>query len=221
VDLELNEEASLFAESTRAFLAAKSSIKQTRATIDAPVAWDRTLWATGATLGWFSPCVDEEYGGGSVTGNPFADLAIIAEELGSVLFRGPVLPTNVVAHAVSRAGSAKQKALVLPQICSGQLVATAALEIGADALMPGVTLTERDGALELDGTVSFVPDAQLADVVLLRAHGLEGAVQVLVPLDRAGIRIDQLNGLDLARTQCTVHMTRVLLSSDDLRSGRH
>ncbi len=48
--------------------------------------------------------VAEEHGGGCVSGTGLADLALVAEEMGRLVSPGPLIPTNVVAAALSRAG---------------------------------------------------------------------------------------------------------------------
>ena len=53
--------------------------------------------AEAANLGWFTMLVAEEHGGGSISGNGVADLAVIAAERGRMLQPGPFVPMNAAA----------------------------------------------------------------------------------------------------------------------------
>ena len=77
----------------------------------------------GAELGWASFLVSEDDGGGSLSGKGVVDLAIVAEEMGRLVSPGPLVPTNVVADAVARGGSAALRDEVLPGIVAGEIVA--------------------------------------------------------------------------------------------------
>ena len=83
--------------------------------------FDRAWWKRGAELGWTSLLASEEHGGGSLSGAGLLDLIIVAEEFGRLVSPGPLVPTNVVAAAVTRSGSKAQQAEVLPGIISGDL----------------------------------------------------------------------------------------------------
>ena len=62
-------------------------------------------WRRGAELGWVSMLVSEDHGGGCISGQPLADLQLVAEEVGRLVSPGPLIPTNVVAAALSRVGT--------------------------------------------------------------------------------------------------------------------
>ncbi len=53
-------------------------------------------WRRGAELGWASLLVPEELGGGSVSGNGVADLALVAELAGKTVAPGPLHPVSTV-----------------------------------------------------------------------------------------------------------------------------
>ena len=89
-----------------------------------PDGFERDYWRQGAELGWTSLLVPEELGGGSVSGNGAADLALVADAFGAHVAPGPLLPCNVVAAALARSGSAEQQGEFLPAIVAGDVVAT-------------------------------------------------------------------------------------------------
>ena len=58
-------------------------------------------WRQGAELGWTSLLVAEAHGGGSISGDGLVDLTLVADEFGRHAAPGPLVPTNVVAAALS------------------------------------------------------------------------------------------------------------------------
>src|SRR5262245_3284345 len=164
-----------------------------------PAGFDRGWWRRAAELGWTSMLVPEEHGGGTVSGAGVRDLAIVAEELGRLVSPGPFLPTNVVASALARAGSAEQRAAVLPGIVSGDVVAAWAYqEPGARWRADRLALTARaDGSgFVLDGAKTAVEAGAQADQLLVTARADAGPTQFLVAADTPGVTITPLEGLD-------------------------
>ncbi len=212
MDLDLSDDQQLFQETTHKFLAATWPTTSVRALIDDPIGFDRTVWAQGAELGWTSMLVPESFGGGSVSGDGVCDLAIIAEELGSVLFGGPVIPTNVVAYALARAGSEQLAAEHLPGIASGEEIATWAVAeendrwTGEDGTC---RISETGAGIRLDGVKVPVQDAHVADQLLVTATGSSGVTQVLVPADAPGVTVEPLESLDLTRRFSRVRFDQV------------
>jgi hypothetical protein len=138
VDLELLDDQELFLETNRRFLTANWPASTVRGLIDDKVGFDRNVWDRGAERGWTSMLVPEECGGGSISGEGVADVAIVAEELGRALFVGPVIPSNVVAYARARWGTDQQSKEHLPLLAAGNEIAAWAIpdqndHWGADA----------------------------------------------------------------------------------------
>src|SRR5204862_185999 len=77
-----------------------------RETAKAPDGVPRALYAKMAELGWMGLVVPETDGG---LGLSTLDLALVLEELGRAAAPGPFLPTQLVTHALLRAGSAVQR----------------------------------------------------------------------------------------------------------------
>ncbi|HEX7135405.1 MAG TPA: acyl-CoA dehydrogenase family protein [Iamia sp.] len=205
MELELTEDQAVFAATTRRFLAAECPIDATRALEHDPAGFDRSTWARGAALGWTSLLVPEADGGGSLSEHGLLDLVLVAEEMGRVVAPGPLVPVNVVAAALARAGSAEQRAAVLPGLLSGDTVAAwcgTATVSAADAA---------DGGLVLDGTVGPVEaGAQAAHLLVTARHG-DGLTQLLVPADAPGLTVTPLAGLDLVRRFAEVRLDGVAL----------
>ena len=132
MDLDLTDDQDLFLDTTRKFLTASWPVSAVRALIDDSTGFDRKVWATGAELGWTSMLVPDEHGGGTISGEGVADLAIVAEELGRFVFAGPVLPANVVAYSLARWGSEDLAKVHLPALAAGTEIAAWATAEGDD-----------------------------------------------------------------------------------------
>jgi len=202
MDLDLTEDQEFFRETTRKFLESEMPVERVRDLAEHPDGFERAWWKSGAEMGWTSMLVPEEHGGGSLEGTGLLDLVIVAEEMGRQITPGPLLPTNVVAFALSEAGTPEQQAELLPKIVTGDLIAGWALEEpegpwGTEQFATTAT-PEGDGYV-LRGVKSPVEAAGAADLLLVTAAGPGGPVQLLVPTDAAGVERAPLEGLDLVR----------------------
>ena len=124
MEIALSDDQEFFRDTTRKFLGSECPIPKVRELRSNPDGFERDYWRQGAELGWTSLLVPEELGGGSVSGNGAADLALVADAFGTHVAPGPLLPCNVVAAALARSGSAEQQGEILPAIVAGDVVAT-------------------------------------------------------------------------------------------------
>jgi alkylation response protein AidB-like acyl-CoA dehydrogenase len=207
VDLDLTPDQELLRDTTRKFLQTTVPLTEVRALAENPDGFDRGWWERGAELGWTSLLVDERRGGGSVSEAGLRDLALVAEEMGTMVSPGPLLATNVVAQSLSREASEELASHVLPDLLSGQSVAAwCVAEPGRDITADGMTMrAHRDGAdFILDGVKGPVEVGGQADWFLVTATGPEGLSQFLVPSSAPGLRITPLHGLDLVRRHAEI-----------------
>jgi alkylation response protein AidB-like acyl-CoA dehydrogenase len=212
VDLELSDDQQLFVETTRRFIETESPLTAVRELHDSDDGFDRDQWRRGAALGWTALLVPEEQGGGSVGGEGLLDVVLVAEEMGRLVTPGPLLPVNVAADAVARAGSASQRDELLPGLVAGDTVATWAFDEGTgdwDAAGVELTATAEGDGWVLQGTKSFVQDAAVADWFLVTARTGDGLTQLVVPADTPGITISPLESLDIVRHFGEVAFERV------------
>jgi alkylation response protein AidB-like acyl-CoA dehydrogenase len=202
VELELTSDQEFFAETTRKFLEDKSPVSELRAMRDDPAGFHREQWTQGAELGWTSLLVSEEDGGGSISGRPVADLGLVAFEFGSHAAPGPLVPASLVAGALSRSGSAEQKAGPLAGMLAGEAIGTWALaEPRPHDHLGEVTLTAEATAsgVRLSGVKAPVESAGQADHLLVTARTGAGLTQVLVPAGTAGVTVTPMKSVDLSR----------------------
>jgi alkylation response protein AidB-like acyl-CoA dehydrogenase len=203
MDLALTEDQQFFQETVRKFLEQECPIATVRAWADRPDGYDPAWWRQAAALGFTSFLVSEDDGGGTLSGRGVLDLAIVAEEMGRLVSPGPLVPTNVVADAVSARGTAEQRARVLPGVVSGETVVAwcgPAGEVSARA--------EGDGFV-LDGAYAHVEAAGQAEELLVSAMAPAGATQFLVPVATSGVTVTPLESIDLVRRVAEVRLDGV------------
>jgi alkylation response protein AidB-like acyl-CoA dehydrogenase len=223
MDFAFGEEQELLRATTRRFLAEHQSRSDVRRVMEDVDPFDLELWRRGAELGWTAMLVPQEFGGGSVTGQPLVDLVALAEELGRELNPGPFVPTNVVAAAIARFGSQSQQATYLPGLATGE--STAAWCLSADGSPEptaiAVQATPERGAWRLDGVSRYVHGGGQASLLLVVASQPDGLVNVLVPREVSGLSARTLSGLDLTRRFSELRFDGVVVSEgNELRDDR-
>jgi alkylation response protein AidB-like acyl-CoA dehydrogenase len=217
VELELTNDQQLFRETTRQFLETSTPLTVVREiAAENPDGFDRGWWRRGAELGWTSMLVPEDLGGGSVSGEGVMDLQLIAEEMGRLVSPGPLLPTNVVAAALSQPGAAGQHDDVVAGLLSGETIATWAVAEPGGSWSPAeaqLRAEPADGGFVLRGDKTAVEAAGQADYFLVSARTGEGLTQFLVPADTPGISVTALESLDLVRRFGRVTFDKVEVSA--------
>ena len=80
--LSLTADQEFFRDTTARFLTEHAPPAEIRRLRDDPDGFDARYWRLGAELGWTSLLVDEEHGGGSISGDGVMDLTLVAHEFG-------------------------------------------------------------------------------------------------------------------------------------------
>jgi alkylation response protein AidB-like acyl-CoA dehydrogenase len=219
MDVVLNENQTILQQATRRFLQDRVPIGTVRKLADSGAAFDGAAWRACAEQGWLALFTPEAFGGMAESAQGVVDAAIIAEELGRVVFAGPFLPASVVALAITHAGSVAQKERFLPALGSGELRAAWCLSgAGPKAgIDPGAVRVAREADhYVLDGVAGFVEDAEHADLLLVTAAGEDGVSQFLLPAATAGVTIEPLTALDLGRRLARVRFSGVRAEPETL-----
>jgi acyl-CoA dehydrogenase len=201
----------------RTLLSRSSSSERVRAAIATEPGYDSELWAQIVELGWTSIHVPEEHGG---AGCGYADLVVVAHELGRALTPSPFLASAVLATgALVEADNTDVAAAPLAALVAGESVgaiAFASVTGSYDLDQLGVAWTADGSTLRLDGTAGFVLDADVADVLVVGATGADGAVVVIVGAGSSGLRIERTPTVDLTRRLFTVSFDDVRVPGDRL-----
>jgi alkylation response protein AidB-like acyl-CoA dehydrogenase len=214
LDILVTEDQEFFREATGKFLEQECPLPQVRALSEDPDGFVASSWKQGAELGFTSLLVPEELGGGTVSGSAVLDFMCLVDLFGTHVAPGPLLATNLVAAAISRAGTDAQQGDVLPGILAGDAIAA-----WADS---GVVIAERDGDdLVLRGTHTPVEAGAQANVLLVTAT-LDGVpVQVLVDPSAPGVNVTALRSIDMTRRFARIELacarvtTRALVGGSD------
>jgi len=212
----------MLAGTTAKFLEESVPVAELRARRDDPVGFDAGYWRQGAELGWTSLLVSEDDGGGSISGRGLSDLSLLAFEFGRNAAPGPLVTNNVVASAVSRLGSAAQKAEVLGGLLDGsQLAAWCAAERfphDGFGVVTAELVPSGDGYV-LNGRKVPVESGDQADWLLVVAKSPGGLSEVLLPASTPGVSVSPMGSVDLTRHFSTITFSDVAVSSDQLLGG--
>src|SRR3990170_4455693 len=176
MDLGLDEQQEMLRNFARDFLEKECPEQLVRQMEEDEKGYSPELWQKMAQQGWMGLIIPEQYGG---AGMNLCELVVLLEEFGRALVPGPFLSTVVLgAVPVMEAGSEEQKQQFLPKIAAGELIMTMALtEPSAKWTADGVELAaKKDGNdYVLNGTKLFVPDAHVADHLVVVARTAKGA----------------------------------------------
>jgi alkylation response protein AidB-like acyl-CoA dehydrogenase len=217
VQLEQSEEQAALRDAVRRFVESEVPLTTVRDLYEDADGFDRDWWREAASLGWTSPFIPETQGGGTLSGQPASDAAIVAEEIGRVVAPGPFLPVNVVAAAVARAGTEAQIDAVLPGLATGQTVAAWAFAEPGDRWSPldfETTISVTGDTVTVSGEKAYVEAAAVADHFLVTGRGDGGLTQVLVPTSASGLRVVAGRSLDMTRRYGRVLLGGVELPAD-------
>jgi alkylation response protein AidB-like acyl-CoA dehydrogenase len=193
---------------TRKFLSAECPMADVRRLMETDTAYDAALWKKMAGQGWTGIIFPEEYEG---FGMGMVEMAAALEEMGRALLPGPFLSTVLLAGAaVDNAADHEAKRRWLIPICTGEARSTLALlEDSASWSVDAVQLEARSGNT-LRGRKLFVPDAGVADFLVVAAR-MEGELALFaVPREAKGIAITPMPSVDNTRKLYEVDFDNVV-----------
>jgi alkylation response protein AidB-like acyl-CoA dehydrogenase len=216
------EEQELLRKTARDFLTDHAPIKRVREVMEGAESQAPEIWTGMAELGWMGLAIPETYGGADLS---MIELAIVLEALGRSLAPVPFLPTMIAACALHEVGSESQRREWLPRIAAGEIVATLAITETRGTEEPGdlALAATADGGWTLRGSKLFVPDADIADplVVVARTGGKaeKGLGLFLVPRETEGVKVTPQRSMDRLRNLHQVELDGIRLPEDSLLGG--
>jgi alkylation response protein AidB-like acyl-CoA dehydrogenase len=202
----------LFTSTTQAFLQKEASLSRLRELHAEGVSFDPAWWQRAAALGWTGLLVPEELGGGSVSGNGVADLAMVAELLGKTVAPGPLFPVSIVLTGLVECSDPQAHADTVESLMSAETVASWAVSEpgrGWAPLDPSVTATPTDSGYRIDGTKDRVEAGAQSAVLLVVARCGDAVRQFLVPTDAPGVGITSQQSVDLVKRYARVQFDGV------------
>jgi alkylation response protein AidB-like acyl-CoA dehydrogenase len=219
MDLGLSEEQEMLKNFARDFLEKEVPEKYVRDMEEDERGYSPENWSKMAEQGWQGLIIPEDQGG---TGLGFLDLIVLLEEFGRALVPGPFIPTTLAAITLLEGGSDAQKQQYLPRIASGEAIGTVAItEPSARWDAEGIQLAaKKEGdAYVLNGTKLFIPDAHVADLLIVAARtggqGEQGVSVFVVDAKSSGISTEVLKTI-ASDKQCEVKFENVRVPAANL-----
>ena len=220
MDLSLTTEQRLLKQTAQDFIARELPKERVRELFDSPTGFAPDLWQQMSTLGWTGMLIPAEYGG---AGSDFTTLGVLFEELGAGVCPGPLLSSSVLsATAVLEGGSEEQKRSLLPALARGERIIAFAYTEADYGWSPDkidVSIMEDGDQYVVNGTKMFVPDAHVADQILVvgrsaPGEGGNGLTAATVDREATGVTVRALSGwLGEAMNEVTFRNVRVPASA--------
>ncbi|MDT5083416.1 MAG: hypothetical protein QOJ61_459 [Mycobacterium sp.] len=204
----------LFASTTQAFLQKQVPLSRVRELHAQGVSFEPAWWRRAADLGWTALLVPEELGGGSVSGDGVADLAMVAEQLGKTVAPGPLYPVSTVLAGLVNCAEPQAHAATIESLISGEIVASWAVYEPGQGWAPhepSVTATSTESGYRIDGVKDRVEAGAQSNLLLVVAQTDDGVGQFLVPTDAPGVHIEPQQSIDLVKQYARVHFDGVAI----------
>jgi alkylation response protein AidB-like acyl-CoA dehydrogenase len=226
MDFGFSEEQGMLRKLAHDFLAKEAPMPTVRRMMEDDVGYSVETWRKMSELGWMGLIFPEDLGG---TGLRILDLVVVLEEMGRALMPGPFFSTVLLGgSSLLEGGNDAQKTRYLTPLIAGELKATLAVaEAGGawDAAAVTATATADAGGFLLNGIKRFVPDAHVADLILVAARtesskGEAGVSLFAVDVPKEGVSVTTLETLDQTRKLCDVKLDQVRVGLDSLLGTR-
>jgi alkylation response protein AidB-like acyl-CoA dehydrogenase len=220
VDFELSDEQTMLRDASRSLLSDHSASGDVRSLIDTDIDVDPKFWQLATELGWSGLALPEEYGGSE---QGLTELAVIAEEIGRAVGRGPFLPSVIAGLAVTRAATGAVKSEVLPHLAEGSASAAVALDEPRRRWSSGdvrsTATREPDGSFRLTARKTAVQDAGSARWIVVSAELPGETALFLVGRESTGVSVRRQSVLDVTRSLYEVVLDDVTVPAGELIGG--
>jgi len=222
MDFSFSEQQNMLRSEARRFLARECPKTKVKELEKDEKGYDSVVWRNMAEMGWMGLVFPEEYGGLNAD---FIDLMVLMEEMGRNILPGPFFSTVALcALPILEYGNNSQKAEYLAPIGKGEKIWTLAMTelsggysasaIKAEAKLEG-------GEFVINGEKMFVPDANVADYLLVIARTAQGKVPekgltfFILDARKPGTSIETIPTLTGER-QCKVSFKNVKIPKEDI-----
>lgn len=178
MDLTLDDDQRLLADSARQLFARTYTTAAARAAEGQPDGFSADLWEQVCELGWPGIALPEAWGG---AGYGVLELAILAEELGRGAASLPLLSSYAATLPILWAGSEAARARWLTPLAGGEAIAALAL---VDPYREQLQVVTTADGWSLSGTKIVVPFGGVADLIVVR---VDARTVVAVATDAPGV----------------------------------
>lgn len=213
MDLSLNEEQKMIAESAAVFLQEKSSSAQVRKVSESEGGLDRALWQEVVEMGWCSVALPEAAGG---MGLGLRELVLLQEKMGYHLACVPFFDAVVAVTPLWQALSQTEAGLpVVERLAASGQICVLGMTVRGE--LPAAATVKVEGAtgdqLVLNGQWGQIGSGAHADVFLLPATLPCGSLGLLeVSAKAEGLSVQALKTMDATRSSANVTATNVKLT---------
>lgn len=213
MDLSLNEEQKMIAESAAVFLQEKSSSAQVRKVSETEGGLDRALWQEVVEMGWCSVALPEAAGG---MGLGLRELVLLQEKMGYHLACVPFFDAVVAVTPLWQALSQTEAGLpVVERLAASGQICVLGMTVRGE--LPAAATVKVEGAtgdqLVLNGQWGQIGSGAHADVFLLPATLPCGSLGLLeVSAKAEGLSVQALKTMDATRSSANVTATNVKLT---------
>ena len=199
MNFEFSDDQQLLRDEARKFLSQECPLEEVHRVLNGNDAYSQKVWQGIVDMGWAATALPAEYGG---FGMGYLELCVLAEEIGRAVAPVPFSSAIYLAgECLLLAGSGSQCAELLPKLATGERIGTLAVvdESGGTMIRNG----------RLSGTKVVVPDAQVADYVLVSARDGEDTSLYLAELSDGGVSTQEQGTIDASRSYSRLDFTDV------------
>ena len=210
MDLSLNEEQKMIAESAAVFLQEKSTTAQVRKVSETEGGLDRALWQEVVDMGWCSVALPEAAGG---MGLGWRELVLLQEQMGYHLACVPFFDAVIAVAPLWKALSQTEQGLpVVERLAASGQICVLGMTVRGE-LPAAATVTVEGDTLVLNGQWNQVGSGSHADVFLLPATLPCGSLGLLeVSAKAQGLSVQALTTVDATRSSAHVAAVDVSLT---------
>ncbi len=202
MNFDLSDEQVLLREAARDAFGRVRTVEAAREALEGGELPD--LWPTATTAGWTGLLIDEQRGGAGLSA---IDAMLVAAEAGRVLASVPLLG-HLPATAITNGGGLDDE--TLRKLAAGELRAAYVPARPGDDVDPAWTVEPRsgrrrapapevvrgdEGLATVNGTVSWVPDAVGADLLVVVGVDANGPVAVAFGPGAGGVSVTTATGV--------------------------
>ena len=210
MDLSLNEEQKMIAESAAVFLQEKSTTAQVRKVSETEGGLDRALWQEVVDMGWCSVALPEAAGG---MGLGWRELVLLQEQMGYHLACVPFFDAVIAVTPLWKVLSQTEQGLpVVERLAASGQICVLGMTVRGE-LSAAATVKVDGDTLVLNGQWNQVGSGSHADVFLLPATLPCGSLGLLeVSAKAQGLSVQALTTVDATRSSAHVAAVDVSLT---------
>ena len=194
MNFEFSDDQLILRDEAQKFLAKQCPVEEVHRVLNNEDTHSQAVWEAVVDMGWTATAMPEDFGG---FGMGYLELCVLAEEVGRALAPIPFSSSvYLAAESLLLAADKSQQSEWLPKIASGEAIATLAVVDEGQNGTPGTTC--KNG--RLSGSKIVVPDAEIADVVIVLADEDGAKSLFIVPTSADGIASKPQSTIDPSRS---------------------